>query len=214
MRRRIRRPTGLIEIAGFWAMIIVISAVLAVLGFLAGKYWVGGLMARSKSAQTGPQVVLKPTEPGSEDSSGDGAPPRVEPPSRAVVKLQQRAPTDAERNEIEQMYPQDAADLHEKGGAEKGDDSTGSDTKPLGADGAGDGQRYAVVTGSYRQLANARREVERLADQGFEATIEKTTREGETYHRVVAGVYRDRVEAEATREQLAAAGHEASLSTR
>ncbi len=218
MRRRIHRSSRIREIVTFWAMVAVLAVVLSGLGFVAAKYWVGGLMARSKAAQPGPQIVLK--TPGDKpDEDSEMGPTKVEPPSQAVIKMQQRAPNDAEKSEIEQMYPQDAAELHKQGDQDNEDDSTGADDKPLNgtdADGTGGvaGGQYSVVASSYRDAANARREAERLAGRGYEARIVDITRDGQTFHRVVVASFDDRADAERMRDRLRQEGTAATITTR
>ncbi len=211
MRRRIHRSSRIREIVTFWAMVAVLAVVLSGLAFVAAKYWVGGLMARSKAAQPGPQIVLK--TPGDKpDEDSEMGPTKVEPPSQAIVKMQQRAPNDAEKSEIEQMYPQDAAELHKQGDRDNEDDSTGADDKPL--NGADAGGHYSVVASSYRDAANARREAERLAGRGYEARIVDITRNGETFHRVVVASFDDRADAERMRDRLRQEGTAATITTR
>lgn len=217
MRRRIPRSTSRIsEIITFWSLVIVCSVVLSVLAFAVGKYWVGGLMARSKSSQATPRMVLK-TPDESKDQKDEMGPERVDPPSRAVVKVQERAATDAEKSEIEQMHPQDAADLHKAGKDDTADTSTGGDEKPLhdsNGSGASDSGRYSVVTGSFRQEDNAQREVSQLADLGYDAHVVEIQRDGQTFHRVVVGSYASRPEAEQVRDRLQQAGKSATVSAR
>jgi len=212
------RSSRIGEIVTFWAIIVACSLVLSGLAFVGAKYWMGGLMAKSKAAQSSPQVVLKtPSEQPEEDS--DMGPERVNPPSQAVVKMQQRAPTDAEKGEIEQKYPQDAADLHEGGKQGSPDESTGSDDKALDPDKAsgdqgGGGSRYSVVANSYRDAANARRAAADLEGRGYNARIVEVTRDGQTFHRVVVAEFDDRAEAEHMRDRLKGDGVAATIMTR
>jgi len=217
MRRRLHRTTRLGDIALFWSLTVLCALILSVLAFAAGKYWVGGLMTRSASTQTAPQVVVKTPQENQADNTPDAnqGPERVEPPSQAVVKMQPRAPTDAERNEIEQQYPQDAAGLHKAGGQDQGDASTGADDKPLGDQSAGGASgRYAVTAGSFADAANAQRVVEELKNEGYDPHIVKITRNGRTLQRVIAGRYDDRAKAEEVCDQLNSEGREATVSTR
>ncbi|MBU0611569.1 MAG: SPOR domain-containing protein [Armatimonadetes bacterium] len=218
MRSRMHRSSRIGEIVTFWAIIIACSLVLSGLAFVGAKYWVGGLMAKSKATQSSPQVVLKtPDEQPEEDS--DMGPERVNPPAQVAVKMQQRAPTDAEKSEIEQKYPQDAADLHEGGKPDATDDSTGSDDKALDKDKAsgdqsGGGSRYMVVANSYRDEANARREAADLEGRGYNARIVEVTRDGQTFHRVVVAEFDERAEAEHMRDRLKGDGVAATIMAR
>jgi cell division protein FtsN len=219
MRSRMHRSSRIGEIVTFWAIIAVCSLLLSGLTFVAAKYWVGGLMARSKTAQSGPQLVLK-TPDEQPDEQSDTQSERVDPPSQAVVKVQQRAPTDAEKSEIEQAYPQDAAALQAGGDQSKADDSTGSDEKPVdganatdAAKGGSDGG-YSVVASSYRDEANARREAASLEGRGYKARIVAVTRDGQTFHRVVVGNFDNRADAEKMRDRLKDEGTTAAVVSR
>jgi DedD protein len=214
MKRRLNRTTRLRDIITFWALIAVCAVILFVLTFMAGKYWVGGLMARSHSTQTTPQVVLNTPGEGDDAKGPDGeqGPERVEPPSNAVVKVQQRAPTDAEKNEIEQQYPQDAAGLHQAGGKDPDDESTGADDKPLGdAEGADSQGRYLVAAGAYADPVNAQRVLDTLRNLGYSAHLVEIERKGQTLQRVVAGRYAERARAEEVQAQLQSQGQEATV---
>lgn len=220
MRSRIHRGSRIGEIATFWAIIVLCSLLLSGLAFVAAKYWVGGLMARSKATQSSPQLVLKTPAEQQQDEGANLGPERVDPPSQAVVKMQPRAPTDGEKSEVEQMYPQDAAGLHASGDQSKGDDSTGSDDKPLDKTGTTDaapaaaGEQYSVVASSFRDEANARREAEKLGVRGYDARVVDVTRDGQTFHRVVVGSFEDRTEAEHMCDRLKGEGTAATIVTR
>jgi len=199
-------------------MVVIGSLLLSGVAFVAAKYWVGGLMARSQSTQAGPQLVLKTGGEGTEGQA-DSETARANAPSQAVIKMQQRAPTDAEKSEVEQMFPQDAAQVHQSGDKSGPDESVGSDEKPLsGADagsasGNAGGGRYTVVASSYRDEANARREAERLEGRGYNARIVDVEVEGRTYHRVIVGAYSDRSEANKMRDKLNGEGTAATVMT-
>jgi len=215
MRSRIHRGSRIGEIVIFWAIIIVCSLLLSGLTFVAAKYWVGGLMARSKTAQAGPQLVLKTPDEQPDEQSDTGL-ERVDPPSQAVVKMQQRAPTDAEKSEIEQAHPQDAAGLNESGDQSKTDDSTGGDDKPVGGADAPDAAAtgYSVVASSFRDEANARRAAADLEGRGYHARIVEIVRDGQTFHRVVVGNFDKRTDAEQMRDRLKGEGTAATIMSR
>lgn len=222
MKRRIHRNTRVGEIVAFWAIILFCSVILAGLGFIAGKYWMGGLMARTQTAQAAPKTVVQSPDDEPEEET-DLGPKRVQPPSEAVVKMKQRAATDAEKSEIEQAYPQDAADLNKRGDRDESDDSTGGDDRPVTntapaapkAEPSGSSTgRYSVVAGSFLDAANARREVEALAARGHQARVSQVERDGQTFHRVIVGSYDDRTEAEGVRDELRKSGKPATISGR
>lgn len=221
MRSRIHRGSRIGEIATFWAMIAIASLLLSGLAFFAAKYWVGGLMAHSKTPEAGPQFVLKAQGDKTDEGTDESDTTRVTPPPQAVVKVQQRAPTDAEKGEVEQLFPQDAADLHKDGKKDEPDDSVGGDEKPVKGDADADkgassgesGGRYTVVASSYRDAANARREAEKLGNRGYNARIVDVDVDGKTYHRVVVGAYSDRSEANKMRDKLNGEGTAATVMT-
>lgn len=208
MSSRKPRLNGIREIAGFWSLVVVAALIMAALAFAAGKYWVGGLMA--KGTPTTPRVEVK--APDSATPATDGEEGMTEPPAKAVVKSEQRQPTDAERAELEQKFPQDGAGLHDAQGGDTPDASTGSDAKPLdGSDSAG---TYSVKAGSYANPDNAERHADELAAKGYATEIVTVEVKGKTYHRVMLGPYTDQSEAERVRDELNAAGYEASVKSR
>lgn len=201
MRSRTRRTTKFRDVANFWGLVVGVSILLAILGFAAGKYWVGGLMAKQPAATT-PRVTVKTPDGGAAGEKGES-----EPPPQAVVKMEQRAPTDAERSEIEQNHPQDGATLHKATGVDTPDASTGGDTRTVAsADG-----KLQVVAGSYKDPANAQRQLEELASKGFSATIIDLNRDGGTYHRVVVGSFDSQDEAQRLLDEVTAAGVKANI---
>lgn len=200
MRSRTRRTTQFRDVMSFWSLIIVVSIVLAALAFAAGKYWVGGLIAQQPAASA-PRLDVK--TPG---SSAGGEQGKTEPPPQAVVKMEQRAPTDAERSEIEQNNPQDGATLHGAGASDTPDASKGGDAQPMGAEG-----KFQVVAGSYRSEENAQRQVDELAAKGFSATVVDLDRDGAIYHRVVVGSFDTQDEAQPLLDQVTAAGVKANI---
>lgn len=209
MSSKTRRPNSIRDIATFWGLVVVASVIMAALAFAAGKYWVGGLIAHG--TPTAPQVEVKTPEqtvvPKAEGEEG-----MTEPPPKAVVKMEQRQPTDAERGEIEQKHPQDGAGLHGATGADTPDTSTGSDSKPL--DGSDSSGLYSVKAGSYVDPDNAQRHSDELTAKGYSTEVVTVEVKGKTYHRVMVGPYMDQAEAERVRDELSAAGYEASVKTR
>lgn len=199
MRSRSLRNTQPRDIVTFWSLILVVSVILAGIAFVAGKYWVGGLIAKQPVAAA-PRVSVNAPDAAAGEQSENEAPPK------AVVKLEQRAPTDAERSEIEQNNPQDGATLHGATGADTPDASTGTDAQPI----AGDG-KLQVVAGSYRSEDNAQRQVDELAAKGFSATIVKLNRDGGLYNRVVVGAFDTQEEAQRLLDEVTAAGVKANI---
>jgi cell division protein FtsN len=214
MRSRMRRTNRIRDILIFWSLVTVSAGLLACGGFMAGKHWVGGLIAREKAdGGTTPKIVVQTPD----QDSGPGVATDVEmtePPPKPVVKLQQRDPSEAERSEIEQRYPQDGASLNRAGSDSPGDASTGSDEKPIG-DGVADRIRgYTVVAGSFTDPTNAERELSDLLGRGLSPFIVKVVRDGQAFHRVTLGPYPDRAAAARVRDELQTAGKVATISSR
>lgn len=207
MNSKNRRPNSVRDIATFWGLVVVASVIMAVLAFAAGKYWVGGLIARG--TPTTPRVEVKAPDEAAVPKT-DGEEGMTEPPPKAVVKVEQRQPTDAERGELEQKHPQDGAGLHEATGSDTTDASTGSDSKPLAAS-DDTGGAYSVKAGSYADPDKAQRIADELSGKGYGTEIVTVEVKGKTYHRVMVGPYAERSEAEGARDELSAAGYEASV---
>jgi len=206
MSARNPRLSSIREIAGFWGLVVVVSLVMAAMAFAAGKYWVGGLIAGGTPAT--PRIEVKSPDQAVAPPA-DGEEGMTEPPPKALVKSEQRQPTEAEKGELEQKYPQDGAALPGEGGA---DASKGGDSKALdGSDGTGS---YTVKAGSYLDPDNAQRHADELAAKGYATEIVSIEVKGKTYHRVVVGPYTDQSEAERVRDELNAAGYEASVKSR
>jgi cell division protein FtsN len=209
MRTRNRRAAAVREVISFWSIIVVVSLVLAALAFLAGKYWIGGLMANSNAGNPAPKITVRTPEELEAAKAGNAE--NTEPPEKAVVKMEQREPNEGERSEIEQNHPQDGAGLHATEGADAPDASTGGDTQPIAGDGEG---RYKLVAGAYRSEANAQKQIDDLAAKGYAATMVPVKREGTTYHRVIVGSYDDREQANRVRDEIAIAGVKVTVSSR
>lgn len=209
MRTRNRRAAAVREVISFWSIIIVASLFLATLAFFAGKYWIGGLMARNENGNPAPKIIVRTPEDLEAARAGDLE--NAEPPEKAAVKMEQREPNEGERSEIEQNYPQDGAGLNATKDASSVDASTGTDTKPIVSDGEG---KFKLVAGAYRSEANAQKQIDALAGKGYAATVVPVKREGTMYHRVIVGSYEDREQANRVRDELAAAGVQATVSSR
>jgi septal ring-binding cell division protein DamX len=209
MRTRNRRAAAMREVISFWSIIIVASLFLAMLAFFAGKYWIGGLIARGEAGSPAPKISVRTPEDLEAARAGNAA--NSEPPEKAVVKIEQREPNEGERSEIEQNHPQDGAGLNATAGSDSPDASTGTDTQPLASDGEG---KYKLVAGAYRSEENVQKQIEALAAKGYAATSVPVEREGTTYHRVIVGSYEDREQANRVRDELAAAGVQATVSSR
>lgn len=187
-------------------------------------------MVKRSEVDTGaPEIVVQNPD----DQPVDVAEPMGPPPAEAVVKVTERAPSEAEKIELELNRPQDAAQLsQDTGDVSPPDTSLGPDDKPLKAGGAakqtdddgksapaGDGGKaagskkgaYSVVAGSFTDPTNAEAEVSRLSAQGYKPYIVKVQREGKTFHRVCVGSFAEQREAARLRDKLTDAGTPASL---
>jgi cell division protein FtsN len=194
-------------------MVLIVAALLGAVGFAAGKYLIGGKLSGGGTDQGAPKVIVQ--DPDQEaQTTGDGQKPA---PAEAQVKMAERAPTAAEKDEIEAGRPQDGAGLNdETGSAASPDSSVGADDKPLSDDEAkaptaGKQGAYTVVAGSYADPANADREMVKLQGQGLSPYIVKIKRDGKTFHRVCVGSYGTQAEALKQRDKLREDGLEASV---
>jgi DedD protein len=221
MPRRNRRTPSSKQVASFWFVVVVVALILGLGAFLAGKLWVGGMIKRGKIDQGAPKIIVQ-TPNGAVEQPGTG--PEVGPPPEAKVRVDQRAASESERSELEQRFPQDAAQLNRfDPGASRPDESVGSDQKPLSEPrGSGRGSEptpaggtgiYSVTAGSYADARNAEREVARLISKGYSPYLVKISRGGKTMHRVTVGSFADRKEAEQLSEKLRRDGANASVAS-
>ncbi len=81
---------------------------------------------------------------------------------------------------------------------------------PAGATPKSAGQ-WVVQVGTFGQKGNADRLSTRLREQGFEAFVSATSKEGRTMHRVRVGPSASRDEANSLAKRLAAAGHQGQV---
>ena len=229
MRRSARQAGSPRAVLGFWALTLTVALVLGAGAFAVGKYLVGGMLKHSEVDQGAPRIVVQNPD----DSQTESTPNAGPPPREAVVKMAQREPTEAEKQEVELAHPQDGAQLNQQEhSADSPDASTGSDSKPLGdhpataagtdqGDGASPKQAkpaagarpgaYSVVTGSFADPANADKEVSRLVAQGYKPYVTKVKREGKTFHRVCVGAFGDQDKAVRLRDRLVGDGTQAAV---
>lgn len=222
MNRSSRRRGAPRDILVFWATVAFLAVVLGVAGFAAGKYLIGGLVGGTEVDTGAPEIVVQSPD----DHATDTAAPIGLPPAEAVVKVTERAPSEAEKSELEMQEPQDAAQLSaDTGDVHPPDTSLGPDDKPLpsaeedeAAGKSGGSQReaakkgaYSVVAGSFVDPVNAEAEVARLTAQGYKPYVTKVKREGKTFHRVLVGSFSDQREAAKLRDRLIGEGTPASL---
>jgi cell division septation protein DedD len=233
MRRSSRRTASPRDIAVFWVTIGGLALVLGAGGFAVGKYLIGGMIRRNEVDQGAPEIVVQDPDA----KLGDTTAPEGPPPREAVVKVTERAATEAERAELELQQPQDGAQLNaETNGANPPDSSVGPDDKPLDTDTASPGSTgkaragtklddkagkpggtskpgaYSVVAGSFADPSNADAEITRLTAQGYKPYIVKSKRDGRTFHRVCVGSFADQRAAARLRDKLTEDGTPASLS--
>ncbi|NPV45401.1 MAG: SPOR domain-containing protein [Armatimonadetes bacterium] len=228
MNRSSRRRAAPRDILVFWITVACLAVALGAAGFAVGKYLIGGMVGGSEVDTGAPEIVVQSPD----DHPTGTAAPIGPPPAEAVVKVTERAPSEAERIELETQLPQDAAQLSaDTGDVNPPDTSLGPDDKPLPPAQASEGEEkvasksdetggkrgatqkgaYSVVAGSFADPTNAEREVSRLTAQGYKPYVVKVKREGKTFHRVLVGSFADQREATRLRDRLIGEGTPASL---
>lgn len=218
-------PLGRRLLAGlkFWLIVGVICAVVGAIAFLFGRDYVGSHLHEMEVTQRAPQIQPRGGEaaaPGTEDSSDN-------PPMKPVITVSEREPTAREertaRRELAQ--PQDGAQLNaaRRSGQERGsdaDDAEDADEAP--AEGRAEDERaaapersgkFVVTAGAFADQVNAERQVQRLAERGYQPFITTIERDGATYRRVNVGVFDSRDQAERLTEQLRSQGFDAAVGT-
>ncbi|MFW5868325.1 MAG: SPOR domain-containing protein [Armatimonadota bacterium] len=203
----------------FWAVVAVLCAIVGIAAFHFGRNYVGEHLHEMEVQQRAPEI--KPQS--GAHSPDDREDTRSNPPIEPVVTVQEREPTSREerraRRELEE--PQDGAQLHAAEAAEAAADEEDGDAEtetPSSTDSeAGEEQSagreggYVVAAGAFADEANAKRQVQRLAEQGHQPFITTQDRDGITYRRVNVGTFSSREEAESVQEKLISEGFDAAV---
>ena len=180
------------EALGFWLIVLLICVIAGLLSYQAGRNWVGQRLSEvdlDKQRQT----ALPTDEGGTEAGPGSE---QGETPLRAVVEIEERAPTEGEQLEIkmrelerqaEDSGPQDGAEVN----AAAADPGVAGDE----ASARGTGE-WVVVAGSFAQADNADHQAEELAAKGYKPLLTQITKDGVTYHRVNVGSFEKREDAD------------------
>ena len=202
----------------FWTVVAILCAIVGTAAFYFGRDYVGEHLHEMEVHQRAPEIKPQtgpPTLAEDEDTS-------TNPPVQPVVTVQEREPTSREerkaRRELEE--PQDGAELNAARAAEQEQDDTAAES---GTDAAGDEETqaeeadsggedgYVVVAGSFADEANAEKQVQRLADRGYQPFITTQEKNGITYRRVNVGMFASREEADGVREKLTSQGFDAAV---
>jgi len=213
--------TRVVQSLKFWSVVAVLCAIVGAGMYYFGRDYVGKHLHEMEVQQRTPEI--KPQSPTQTLDAEDD--PSSNPPVQPVVTVSERDPTSREerraRRELEE--PQDGAQLHaaqaeadaaaeaeeetpeEPDEPEKPDDSEEDQEQASGSDG------YVVVAGSFVDGENADRQVQRLAERGYQPFITTQEKDGITYRRVNVGTFEAREEAERVQEKLSSQGFEAAV---
>lgn len=197
----------------FWLIVAILCGIAGVGAYQFGKHYVGARLHEMEVKQRAPEIV---PQTGTASVAGDES---DEPPVKPVVIMTEREPTAREerRARREITEPQDGAQLHE---AEAEDEPTARDEdedeqapteEPAAETPEPSGGAFTVVAGSFADPTNAQRQVERLAQRGYQAYTSTVERDGITYRRVHVGAYGSRGEAEEVRDRLRSQGFDATV---
>jgi len=208
----------------FWLVVAVLCGIIGAATFYFGRDYVGKHLHEMEVRQRAPEILPQTgaSTPASRDSED-------EPPLKPVIVMAEREPTAREerRARREVTEPQDGASLHaaeEDAGDDAGDEDAGAAESPAaespadeapeeGATQEQSGGGYVVTSGAFADEANARRQVERLAQQGYQPYLTSVERDGVTYRRVNVGLYGSREQAEEVRDRLRSQGFDAAIWT-
>jgi len=197
----------------FWTVVAVLCAIVGTGMYYFGRDYVGRHLHEMEVEHRAPEIRPQPGAPALADDVDTSANPPVEP----LVTVREREPTSREerraRRELEE--PQDGAQLNAAREAEAEDDDTGEQPDEAAEperdqERAGEGG-FVVVAGSFADEANAERQVQRLAERGYQPFITTQVRDGITYRRVNVGMFESREEAENVREKLSSQGFDAAV---
>ncbi len=210
--RRPKRTSALREGLAFWSIVIVVSAVAALIAFRVGRDWLGKRLGSVDMSPQAPRIVAQ-TRTDSDEATR--AEQEAKAPEKAAVNVEEREPSAAERRDVERGEaagePQDGAQLHGREGDESAGKAAATDDTEAGADDSGEGGRWIVTTGSYADKGNATRAVARLAARGYKPTTETFERDGREHTRVIVAVMRERRRAEELCDELVNAGQPARI---
>ncbi|MGD9495755.1 MAG: SPOR domain-containing protein [Armatimonadota bacterium] len=194
----------------FWLLVAILCGIAGASAYFFGRNYVGAHLHEMEVKQRAPEIV--PQTPPRPVADEDMA---TEPPVKPVVIMTEREPTAHERRRAlrELTQPQDGAQLHAAEAREDESDKAPAEPSPADEPAPPDEPGYVVVSGSFADEANARRQVQRLVDLGFAPYVTATEKEGITYCRVNVGTFNTREQAEQVRDRLRAQGFEALVLT-
>lgn len=199
-------PLGerLMESLRFWAVVLVICAVVGLISYTVGRRYVGSHLHEMEITDSAPEIA-----PMDEDVVRPGEDADA-PPEKPVITMREREPTARERREAEQELesgqPQDGADLHAREEDDQAaDDEADQDAAPP------EGGGFVVTAGSFASEENAQVQVTRLAGMGYQPYVTRTERDGVTFTRVNVGQFPTREEAQRVADELRARGFDSAV---
>ncbi len=212
----------------FWLGVAVLCGIVGTASYYFGKDYVGRHLHEMEVRQRAPDIV---PQTGSAVVTDDGA--EQSPPIKPVVIMIEREPSSREerrvrretalgRDEAEQPADEVGEGPSEderpsereapSGDGERAEKETPEDTGRSASE-SGGGGRFVVAAGSFADETNADRQVQRLAQQGYQPYITTVERDGVTYRRVNVGVFDSREQAEQVEERLKSEGFDAAVWT-
>ena len=209
VRRRRSKVDTWREGIGFWLIVLLVCIVAGVISYQAGRNWVGRQLARIDLQARRPELPA-----GGEDAAALpdlDEPEASEPPLTAQVTIEERAPSQAEKAEVQRASlerevrdgPQDGAQLNAERAA----------ARAARAATANSSSRYVVTAGSYADSDNAQEIIEQLTGKGYRPFRAEVEKSGVVYWRVNVAVFEDRAQAEQLRDELKRQGFVSGVMT-
>ena len=206
---RRRKPRPIADALKFWAVVLIVGALVAFSSFKVGRDWLGKRLGSVDMEPGAPRIVAHTRGDPEETARLEQ---EAKAPAEPVVRLEDREPTAPERRKIleEQALrePQDGAQLH-AAEAEPAPQpprersAPGAETETVTGPGEG---RWVVTAGSYSDPENASRAVARLAARGHRPYTETVIISGREMMRVNVAVVGSRAQAEELRDELLSEG--------
>ncbi|MEA3400797.1 MAG: SPOR domain-containing protein [Armatimonadota bacterium] len=224
----------LVDSLKFWLVVAILSGILGAGACYFGRNYVGRHLHEMEVRQRAPEITPQPPTALAADEADD------EPPVKPVVIVHEREPSSREKRRVvrELSRPQDGAQLHaaeaarEEAAAEEqqpaededektreAEDEAGRASAPAPQTAADEqpaetaGEQYVVSAGSFADASNAKRQVERLTERGYQPYITTVEKDDITYRRVNVGVFGEREQAEQVKDRLRSQGFDAAVWT-
>lgn len=196
----------LLQSLKFWLVVLVLCAVAGTVAYYVGRDYVGkhlhAMEVEKRAPDVTPQAGTVTVASMDEVSSS--------PPVEAVVTVTEREVTAREERRVREELAgaEDGASLHQ---AEADAEEAAEEPEQQDAQAATD--RFVVTAGAFADEENAEKQIQTLAEMGYEPYITTVRKEGITYRRVNVGAFSSRNEAEKVKERLTSEGFEGAIWT-